>query len=380
MAPPRGRGKLMVAVWVGNGWHPALFRSEANALGKIRQILHPRVVVVSENNSIEHSAFIDQSLYPFEHSFDKPSAETIANWFSNIQPLNGKSIAVRASKMGNMDGISITKIQSDIGAILHNRGWSVNLENPDIEIILHYCGSPEKPIPIDPCDDNNPFFVWGILDSNGPGGFPFQNRSPTERPFFKPVSLDPRLARAMVNLCYTGGKPPNFIIDPFCGTGGIAIESAMIGVPVFASDLDNEMVQGTLQNLNQIEFGDKITVQSCNAIEIFEHLGHIEGAAHAFDPPYGRNSWTSDEGFLLFKNTVFSLSNVSRGPMVMLLPIDPEVVKSNPPQSFDEFSPFGVHPKEFQEILSQTDYKISTIHPIWVHRSLARALVRIDPI
>ncbi len=369
----------MVAAWIGNGWHPALFRSEAHALGKTRQILHPRVVIIEENNSIANSAYIDYSLFPFDYSLDEPNAEIIASWFTKIQPLTSQSIAVRASKMGNMGGISITKIQSEIGAILHDKGWAVNLENPDIEIMLYYCGSPEEPLPSDPCELDTPFFVWGILDSTGPGGHSFQNRSPTERPFFKPVSLDPRLARAMVNLCYTDGNPPNFIIDPFCGTGGIAIESSMVGISVFASDLDDEMVQGTIQNLNQIEFEGELFVQSCNAVEIFDKLGQIEGAAHAFDPPYGRNSWISGEGFQILKKTIFSLSKVSRGPMVMLLPIDPDDVRSPTHSSPEDFCPFGVRPEEFLDILSQIDYKISMIHPIWVHRSLARALVRIDP-
>ena len=114
----------------------------------------------SNNNSIQNSAFIDQSLSPFDFSSEEPSAEIIADWFSNIQPLNEKSIAVRASKMGNMEGISISKIQSGVGAILHKRGWRINLENPDIEIMLHYCGSPQKPIPPDPAELDSPFFIW----------------------------------------------------------------------------------------------------------------------------------------------------------------------------------------------------------------------------
>jgi len=370
----------MVAAWIGNGWHPALFRSEANCLGRLHQILHPRVVIVEDNASIHHSAFIDQSLSPFDYSIDEPHPHEIADWFSNNQPSIDQSIAVRVFKMGNFEGMESTKLQAEIGAVLYDRGWRVDLENPDIEIVIHYCGNPEKPIPPDSTELNHPIFVWGILSASGPGGYSFQNRSSTDRPFFKPISLDPRLARAMVNLCYTNGIPPSSVIDPFCGTGGIAIESAMVGIPVFASDLDPEMVQGTIENVTHIGFEGEITVQSCNAIKIYEKLGEIKGAAHAFDPPYGRNSWTSGEGIQILKETVSSLSNVSRGPMVMLLPIDPEVVRLNPEMlNLDTFSPFGANPQDFKKILIDIDYKINAIHPIWVHRSLGRALVRIDP-
>ena len=370
----------MAAVWIGNGWHPALFRTEANSLGKIKEVLHPRVVIVENESPIENSAFIDHSLSPFDFSFIEPNPLMIADWFCVNQKYNGQTIAVRTSKMGNMGDFRATPIQSEIGAILFERGWEINLKDPDIEIMIHYCGNPENPLPPDSTELDQPFFVWGIISSKGPGGHSFQTRSPTERSFFKPVSLDPRLARAMVNLCYTHGKAPSFIVDPFCGTGGIAIESAMVGIPVFASDLDQEMVNGTIKNLNDIEFDGDIVVQSCNAVNINEKLGTIEGAAHAFDPPYGRNSWTSGDGIQILTETIFSLSSVSRGPMVMLLPINPEIVRLDPNLlNIDTFSPFGSQPEEFKSALVAIDYKISAIHPIWVHRSLARALVRIDP-
>tara|TARA_B100002052_G_scaffold134910_1_gene123907 strand:- start:2612 stop:3727 length:1116 start_codon:yes stop_codon:yes gene_type:complete len=370
----------MVAAWIGNGWHPALFRSEANSLGKMTEIIHPRVVLVEENVSISQSAFIDYSLSPFDYSIDEPNPQLIADWFVENQPFIDQSIAVRVSKMGKFEGMESTRMQSEIGGLLYDKGWKIDLENPDIEIIIHYCGNPEKPIPPDSAELNYPIFVWGILSLSGPGGYSFQNRSPTERPFFKPVSLDPRLARAMVNLCYSSGSPPSYIIDPFCGTGGIAIESAMIGIPVYASDLDSAMVQGTIDNVAQIQFDGEIIVQSCDAIKIHELLGEIEGAAHVFDPPYGRNSWTSGEGIQILKESITSLSFVSRGPMVMLLPINPEVVRLNPDLlNIESFSPFGVEPNEFKSILTKIDYEITFIHPIWVHRSLARALIRIDP-
>ena len=154
----------------------------------------------------------------------------------------------------------------------------------------------------------------------------------------------------------------------------------MVGIPVIASDLDPEMVNGTILNLKQIDFTGEKIVQSSNATEIHKKVKPISGAANAFDPPYGRNSWTSGEGINILKDTIYSLSIISRGPMVMLLPINPEVVRTNPESlNSKTFSPFDVEPKEFENALISINYDITTIHPIWVHRSLARALVRIDP-
>ncbi|GIQ99269.1 MAG: hypothetical protein CM15mP6_2860 [Methanobacteriota archaeon] len=77
---------------------------------------------------------------------------------------------------------------------------------------------------------------FGVEDGKFTGTY--NGISPTDRPFFKPVTLDPRLARLMVSLSFSGG-PPSMIVDPFCGTGGIAIEASLLGLEVLASDLDS---------------------------------------------------------------------------------------------------------------------------------------------
>ena len=68
-----------------------------------------------------------------------------------------------------------------------------------------------------------------------------------KRPFFRPVSLEPRLARAAVNIA--AGTNNGFIIDPMCGTGGILIESALTGRPTLGIDFDPVMVDGCQQNI-----------------------------------------------------------------------------------------------------------------------------------
>ena len=97
--------------------------------------------------------------------------------------------------------------------------------------------------------ESGELILWGLRDPASIGTY--SGLSPTERPFFKPVTLDPRLARLLVCLSFSRGKP-SVIVDPFCGTGGIAIEASNLGLQVLASDLDSRMVEGTRTNMEWV--------------------------------------------------------------------------------------------------------------------------------
>ena len=75
----------------------------------------------------------------------------------------------------------------------------------------------------------------------------FEKRRPHNRPIAYPFSLKPKIARAMVNL--TGMKKGEAILDPFCGTGGLLIEAALIGSRVEGIDIDHRMVEACKKNL-----------------------------------------------------------------------------------------------------------------------------------
>jgi tRNA (guanine10-N2)-dimethyltransferase len=49
----------------------------------------------------------------------------------------------------------------------------------------------------------------------------YESRHVRDRPFFSPVSLHPRFARALVNL--TQVREGDILLDPFCGTGGSSV-------------------------------------------------------------------------------------------------------------------------------------------------------------
>jgi tRNA (guanine10-N2)-dimethyltransferase len=117
-------------------------------------------------------------------------------------------------------------------------------------------------------------------------------RKPHHRPKSMPISLDPRLARCMVNLSGPGSK--RTIVDPFCGTGGILVEAALMGHRVFGYDIDHRMVQMTKENLNHYGLCKKKGNNACLVAEKdATEIGRIEGHV-VTDLPYGKNTKSRD--------------------------------------------------------------------------------------
>ncbi|MFZ1023994.1 MAG: RsmD family RNA methyltransferase [Thermoplasmata archaeon] len=120
----------------------------------------------------------------------------------------------------------------------------------------------------------------------------FRARRTPQYPFQRPVTLDPRLARAAVNLARV--RPGDRVVDPFVGTGSLLIEAALVGARVTGIDRDADMVRGALQNFAHVGLvPESMTVGDSAAVG-----KAIEGAywdALVTDPPYGRASGTGRE-------------------------------------------------------------------------------------
>ncbi len=117
----------------------------------------------------------------------------------------------------------------------------------------------------------------------------FDRRKVAERPFFSPISLHPRYARALINL--TEAKRGDRVLDPFCGTGGIVLEAALLGMRALGSDIDPQMVEGCRRNLEH--FGVEGEVQVADIGDVPSMFGKV--GAVATDPPYGRAASTKKE-------------------------------------------------------------------------------------
>jgi tRNA (guanine10-N2)-dimethyltransferase len=176
----------------------------------------------------------------------------------------------------------------------------------------------------------------------------FEARRGENRPFFSPISLHPKYARALVNL--SGVRPSARLLDPFCGTGGILIEAALAGADALGSDLDPRMVEGSRENLEQ--FGLSARLERCDIAEISDIFGNV--SAIATDPPYGRASSTGREetGSLYARMLdAFAESLPNGGRAAVVLP-DMAVVKKLP-----------------------RGLRLQESHALRVHRSLVRHFV-----
>ena len=366
---------------VGNGWHPKLFREEARALLGHVDTIHPRIVLAESKDSvlerISRASLIDSSLNSFCTMIGKgitidAIVSEIGEWAeSNIQE---GTFAIRARRLGQGVGsISRREIEERTGAIINDGTRKVDLERPEFEIFVILAGPEDTSSHWDD-EEAGELVLWGVRDGLSNGSY--IGKSPTERPFFKPVTLDPRLARLMVSLSYRG-ETPSAVVDPFCGTGGIAIESSMTGIKVLASDLDSRMVEGTRLNLEWAQGSGDFSVRKLSAEKIHQEWGSVSGCSFVFDPPYGRNAWASEDGLDLFISTLSSAREMCPdGSVCTMLPCSPESVEG--PIS-EELEVMGAKWGHLKTRIHETGWKVIVNCPVRVHRSLSRLVVTCHP-
>ena len=130
----------------------------------------------------------------------------------------------------------------------------------------------------------------------------FEESKPHKRPFFYPGSMNPKLARCMVNL--SRAKEGELLLDPFCGTGGILIEAGLIGCKVVGSDIYWKMQNGTAINLEHYGITDYRTFHlDVRELKMYEKVSSV-----VTDPPYGISTSTGDvDGEEIFKEFFYAI-------------------------------------------------------------------------
>lgn len=120
----------------------------------------------------------------------------------------------------------------------------------------------------------------------------FDERRMPKLPFQRPVSLVPRLGRVAVNLASVARG--DRVADPFCGTGSLLVESALLGATVVGIDRDPAMIRGAHRNLSHLGLPVEQLIgdDAADAAARFEP-GTFD--ALVTDPPYGRASTSFGE-------------------------------------------------------------------------------------
>jgi tRNA (guanine10-N2)-dimethyltransferase len=187
--------------------------------------------------------------------------------------VSGCTFAIRAKRFGGMmKDVDSQKLIRDAGAIL-SKGGDVDLRDPEATVRMLMSDR-----------------VYLYLEERAVEKNLLEKRKVGERPFFSPISLHPKYARALINL--TGVRRGGTVLDPFCGTGGVAIEAAEMGMRAIASDFDEEMVIGCRENMDF--YGLRLAdFDAVDIGDIPERFGPVD--AVATDPPYGRSTKTGGE-------------------------------------------------------------------------------------
>jgi len=66
-------------------------------------------------------------------------------------------------------------------------------------------------------------------------------------------SLRPTVAAALVRLAGPGRRPPQRVWDPFCGSGTILCEAALLGHEVWGTDIEPDAVDASRANISAVQ-------------------------------------------------------------------------------------------------------------------------------
>jgi len=185
---------------------------------------------------------------------------------------------------------------------------------------------------------------FGVL---GKGSVERKRGKSLKGPFFSPGSMDPLLARAMVNL--SRAREGERFLDPFCGTGVIAHEASRVGAVSLCADLDPSMAYGSKINSDYLGLFCEHVLQDSAEIP----LRSSSIAAIATDPPYGRS--------------VVSLGHEVADLLISFLKEAARVLK---PGSWLSFAmSVSLNP---EDVMKEVPLRLNKCHVMRVHKSLAR--------
>ncbi len=172
----------------------------------------------------------------------------------------------------------------------------------------------------------------------------FEDRRPDKRPALHPSSMHPKIARALINI---SGVKKGYLIDPFCGSGGILIEAALLGYKVKGIDIDGAMLGRAKKNLDFYDLS--VELEKKDSRKLKEECDLI-----VTDPPYGKNTKKTGDIKRLYIDFLKNAKNRC-SVIIMVFPAFLDV----------------------EEIAKRSGIKIEKSWTQYLHKSLSRVICRL---
>lgn len=192
----------------------------------------------------------------------------------------------------------------------------------------------------------------------------FTERKAHKRPELHPTALNPKLARALINL--SGAE--NEIMDPFCGAGGILIEAGLIGIKPIGCDLYKTMLKKAKINLDYYKIKNYKLINQ-DALKIKKKYNYI-----ITDLPYGLNTsiWIQEGN----KNRKIPLKQTNKkektknleGFYLKFLKNLKRIMKKKAVVIFP-------HYVDYKKLIKKANLNIEKEFSQFIHRSLTRKIV-----
>ncbi|MCZ7393591.1 MAG: TRM11 family methyltransferase [Candidatus Methanoperedens sp.] len=237
--------------------------------------------------------------------------------------------SIRVRRIKEYSRINTESMEKQLGGIFYRKGFHADLKNPRIQfrVLLTEESS-----------------IFGYIAASIDRGT-YEARKPHYRPFFYPGVLMPRVARALVNIA----KPGEYLLDPFCGTGGILIEAGLLGMKVVGGEVQRKLLLGARMNLDYYDVNYSLFYQDACRLA----LRNDSMDAVVTDPPYGRSAAIKAESIEhLLAN---SLDEIFR------------VLKKGKRAVF-------VSEREIEDIVQEAGFRLIEMHMQRVHKSLTRRI------
>ena len=275
----------------------------------------------------------------FQGKFNEMSVTQIAQEISRNVDIksyisSNETFLVRVYHIGDVKVKSIeleNKLGKEIWLQLEKKS-KVRMKNPDKIFVVLFV-------------ENE--FLFGIqLYAQKKGSF--VNRRPDIRPYFKPGTLDPRFARLMVNLSLASDE--KYLLDPFCGPGGILLEGTLMNCKVIGMDIDKKMIVGANKNLQHFTPKADFEFLIGDARNL-PFNGTIDSIST--DPPYGRSTSTHGREIKNLLKQFFEQAN--------------QALKHKGYLAIGMFEEMPL-----QEVANEYNFEVKVYEKLYIHKSLTR--------